>query len=251
MSDRHRLVFGLQPVRELLRAQKSEVVEVVVDERPSPKLEGLMRLAASRSAPIRSVSERELERLSKGGRHQGVIAVAAELRVLDEHDLLDAIDAEGGEPLVLALDGIMDPQNFGASVRSAVALGASYVVWPEHASAPLSAAMFRASAGAVEHATLVRVRALPEVMRQLRSRAFEVVVLDARGPSLLSEVNLTHATALVVGAEDRGSRPTVRREATHLARLPITDTVDSLNASVAAAIALYEANRQRSVATKQ
>jgi len=251
MKDR--LVLGLQPARELLRVRPEEVVEVLVDDKGGPKVEGLERLAASRGVSLRRTSTRELDRIAKGGRHQGVIATAAELPVLDKDDLLEAVDAwptDAPSPVVLALDGVMDPQNFGASVRSAVALGADFVIWPEHSSAPLSPAMFRASAGAVEHARLTRVHALPEVLRELRARAFEVVVLDPRGTMELSEVDLTLPCVLVIGAEDKGSRGPVKRESTRQARLPITDRIDSLNASVAAAVALYEARRQRVSPTK-
>jgi 23S rRNA (guanosine2251-2'-O)-methyltransferase len=243
-----RVVIGLQPVREVLRARGGEVRELQVEAGGGPKLDGLERLATGKGVPVRRVSGRELDALARGGRHQGAIALAPELAVLAEEELLAAVDAwsEPTPPLVLVLDGIMDPQNFGAVVRSAVALGASFVVWPEHASAPLSAAMFRASAGAVEHARLVRVRALPDLLRELRSRAFAVVVLDARGTSPIGAVDLTAPVALVVGAEDRGSRGPVRKEATALAHLPMSGTIDSLNASVAAALALYEVSRQRS-----
>jgi 23S rRNA (guanosine2251-2'-O)-methyltransferase len=243
-----RIILGLQPAREVLRAQRCKVHEVLLEAGGGPKLDGLERLATQRGAVVRRVGSRELDRLAKGGRHQGVIAFADDLEVLAKEDLLVAVDAwdEPAAPLVLALDGIMDPQNFGAAVRSAVALGASFVVWPEHASAPLSPAMFRASAGAVEHARLVRVRALPDILLELRARAFEIVVLDAQGTTDLAGVDLKLPAALVIGAEDRGSRGPVKRAATRIARLPMAPIIDSLNASVAAAIALYEARRQRS-----
>ncbi len=236
--------MGLQAVREALRAPKGTVRELLLEQPTNPKLDGLARLAESRAVPVRRMGRGDLDRLARGGRHQGVIADADDLRVLDRDELFEAL--EGVEnPTVMILDGIMDPQNFGAVVRSAVALGAPFVVWPEHASAPLTPATFRASAGAVEHATLCRVRALPDLLLGLRDRGFTVVVLDARGESALEAVDLTGPAAIVVGAEDKGSRPAVRRAATCLAKLPIAATIDSLNASVASAIALYEVGRQR------
>lgn len=238
--------MGIQPVREVIRARSSKVHEVLLEEGKNPKLDGLSKLASDNGAVVRRVPSRELDRIAKGGRHQGVIATADDLRVLAKEELLG--DLEGAEaPLVLILDGIMDPQNFGAAVRGAVALGARHVVWPEHASAPLSPAMFRASAGAVEHARLARVRALPDLIHDLVDRGFTVVVLDAKGESDIANVDLRGPVAIVVGSEDKGSRGAVRRAATTLARLPMTSTIDSLNASVASAIALYEVRRQRSV----
>lgn len=241
--------MGIQPVREVLRAGRSRLHEVLVEEGRNPKLEGLAKLATDKGCTVRRVPQRELDRLAKGGRHQGVIAEAEDLRVQTKEQLLAALDAataSGEKPTVLILDGIMDPQNFGAAVRGAVALGAGFVVWPEHSSAPLSPAMFRASAGAVEHASLTRVRALPDLIHDLVERGFTVVVLDAKGETDISGIDLASGpVAVVVGSEDKGSRGAVRRAASALVRLPMTGTIDSLNASVASALALYEIRRQR------
>ncbi len=239
--------MGLQAVRETLRAKGSSVHELVLEQPSNPKLDGLARLAESRGVRVRRISRGELDRMSRGAKHQGAIADAPDLRVLDRDELFGALEKKENA-LVMILDGIMDPQNFGAVVRSAVALGAPYVVWPAHSSAPLTPATFRASAGAVEHATLCRVHALPDLLLGLRDRGFTVVVLDARGESALEDLDLAGPVAIVVGAEDKGSRLAVRRAATHLARLPIQATIDSLNASVASAIALYEVGRQRRAA---
>src|SRR5262249_7892635 len=136
-------------------------------------------------------------------------------------------------------------QNFGALVRSAVALGATAILWPEHSSAPLSPAMFRASAGAVEHATLCRVASLPDALGALAARGAVTVALDAQGTSELRGLELRGPAVVVVGAEDKGTRRPVRRACQHLARLPMPGPIGSLNASVAGALALYEILRQR------
>jgi 23S rRNA (guanosine2251-2'-O)-methyltransferase len=158
---------------------------------------------------------------------------------------LDEIEI-GPDALVVALDELQDPQNFGAIVRSAVAMGATAIVWPEHRSAPLTPATFRASAGGVEHATLCRVSALPQALETLRARGVTVVGLDASVDTRIDAIDLTTPVALVVGAEDKGLRKTVKRACDHLAKLPMRGPVASLNASVATAIALYEVVRQRS-----
>ena len=151
----------------------------------------------------------------------------------------------GPGALVVALDELQDPQNFGAVIRSSVALGATAVLWPEHRSAPLSMATFRASAGAVEHATLCRVGSLPDALTKLRAAGLTAVGLDANGPDPLSAVDLSGPVVLVVGAEGKGLRRTVKSACDRLARLPMAGPIASLNASVAAAIALYETARQR------
>jgi 23S rRNA (guanosine2251-2'-O)-methyltransferase len=147
----------------------------------------------------------------------------------------------------------MDPQNFGAVIRSAVALGGRTILWPEHSSAPLSPATFRASAGAVEHAMLCRVPSLPDALNRLAEQGMTTIALDAGGPALLSEIDLKGPVAIVIGSEDKGARRAVRRACKHVARLPMSGPVASLNASVAGAIALYERamNGQRSLRQRQ
>jgi 23S rRNA (guanosine2251-2'-O)-methyltransferase len=147
--------------------------------------------------------------------------------------------------LIVALDGITDPQNLGAIIRCAVALGASGVLWGEHHSAPLGPATFRASAGAIEHARLCRVRSLRRAIEELGARKVRSVSLELGADLYLDAIDLTAPTLLVIGSEDRGVRPGVRQLCHAHARLRMESTIASLNASVAAALALYEAQRQR------
>ena len=235
-----RLVQGLQPAREAVHVHGKALEALLVEREAGPRLDGLVRLAEGLGVPVRRVSGAELDRLTAGGRHQGAVALAPELRLfrLDELEL-------GEAPLLVALDGIMDPQNFGAVVRSAVALGATAVLWPEHSSAPLTPATFRASAGAIEHAKLCRVRSLPDALEALAARGVRAYGLDASASVELGGVDLTGPTALVIGSEDRGLHRAVRRACAGLAKLPMGGPIGSLNASVAAALGLYEAKRQR------
>lgn len=235
-----RIVFGVQPVREAIRVHGAAIERVVIEHRPNPKLQGLAKFAEGRGVSVEYASRFDLDRAAGEGRHQGVLATVPDLSL---RKLVDV-------PIVptsvfVALDGIMDPQNFGAIVRSAVALGATGIVWPEHASAPLSPAMFRASAGAIEHAVLCRVPALPQAMSDLGERGVTVIGLDAQGPTELGAVDLRGPVAIVTGAEDKGARRTVLRACHHIARLPMNGPISSLNASVATALALYEILRQR------
>lgn len=237
------MVCGLQPVREAIRAHGEHLERVLVaarDREPSPQLEALARFAQDRGARVERPARAELDRLAHGVHHQGVVALAPELGMASLAEV--AIDAA---TLIVALDEVQDPQNFGAIIRSAVAMGATAVVWPEHRSAPLSAATFRASAGAVEHATLCRVPSLPPALDDLRARGVTVVGLDGSAEARIDRLDLGGAAALVVGAEGKGLRKTVKRVCDHLVRLPMPGPIDALNASVAVAIALYEAVRQR------
>lgn len=236
-----RLVCGLQPVREVIRAHGGRTLRVIVEHGDSPTLEAVARFATDHAIVVERASRAELERLASGARHQGVVAFAPELVV---HTSTAELGLEGA-PLFLCLDELEDPQNFGAIVRSAVAFSASAIVWPAHHSAPLSAATFRASAGAIEHATLVRVPALPTELATLKERGVEVIGLDADAKHALADLELEGPLAIVVGSEGKGLRKPVKQACTRLARLPMSRSIGSLNASVAAAIALYEVTRQR------
>jgi 23S rRNA (guanosine2251-2'-O)-methyltransferase len=235
-----RLVYGLQPVREAVRVHGAALERVVIELRPGPKIEALGRFAEGRGVTVETAPRAELDRRTGGGRHQGVLALAPELR-------LHGVDELPLEPtsIFVALDGIMDPQNFGAIVRSAVALGATAIVWPEHSSAPLTPATFRASAGAIEHAVLCRVSSLPEALGSLGESGVTVIGLDAQGPTTLGALDLRGPVAIVIGAEDKGARRGVLRACKHVAKLPMAGPIGSLNASVAGALALYEVLRQR------
>jgi 23S rRNA (guanosine2251-2'-O)-methyltransferase len=244
-DDRGRLVCGLQPVREAIRKHGAAIERVVIEGgtggrgEPSPQLEALSRFARDHGARVERSGRAELDRIAGGVRHQGAVAFAPPLPLQSVEDL------ELSAALVVALDEVQDPQNFGAVVRSGVAMGATAILWPEHRSAPLSPATFRASAGAIEHATLCRAGSLPAALESLRARGVSTVGLDPTAELLIDRVDLARPVALVVGAEDKGLRKTVKRSCDVLARLPMPGPIGSLNASVAVAIALYEAVRQR------
>jgi 23S rRNA (guanosine2251-2'-O)-methyltransferase len=238
-----RLICGLQPVREAIRKHGSALGRVLVEaggQTASPQLDALARFARDHGALVERPPRSELDRLAQGIRHQGAMAFAPELVIRRLHEL-----ELGDAPLVVALDELQDPQNFGAIVRSSVAMGATAIVWPEHSSAPLSPATFRASAGAVEHATLCRVTSLPHALEQLAEKGLVVVGLDMAGETTIDRVDLTGPAVLVAGAEGKGLRKTVKRACATVAKLPMAGPLGSLNASVSVAIGLYEAVRQR------
>jgi 23S rRNA (guanosine2251-2'-O)-methyltransferase len=238
MNDR--LVCGIQPVREAIAAH-GKLLRVMLDETASPQLDAVARFARDRGADVARVRRSELDRLSHGVRHQGVIAYAPPLRVRTEDELELADPA-----LIVVLDAIEDPQNFGAVIRSAVAFGADAVVWAQHGAAPLTPATFRASAGAVEHAQLCSVPSLPGALDALKARGLRIIGLDASATSSLEQETLVGPIALVLGAEGAGLHRSVRKACDVLARLPMRGPIASINVSAAAAVALYEARRQRS-----
>lgn len=241
-AEPERLVAGLQPVREAIRVHGERLGRVLVDDRKLPRLDAVARFATDRGVgSVARVPRRELDRLSGGAQHQGVLAFAPALALLGPAALW-------ADPHLLgvALDGIQDPQNFGAVIRSAVGIAGAAVLWGEHASAPLSTATFRASAGAIEHARLCRVKSLTGALAEAQQAGVQIVGLEARAERQLRELDLTAPTLLVIGSEGEGMARAVRRACTTLAQLLPMAHLDSLNASVACGIALYEAIRQRS-----
>jgi 23S rRNA (guanosine2251-2'-O)-methyltransferase len=239
-----RIVCGLQAVREAIRAHGSRLERVLVEaegRQTTPQLEALARFAGDHGAPVDRLARSELDRLARGVRHQGAIAFAPALAIVSLEDV-----PLGSDALVVALDEVQDPQNFGAVIRSAVAMGATAVVWPEHRSAPLSPATFRASAGAIEHATLCRVASLPPALDALRARGLTCIGLEMGGELPIARADLALPVVIAVGAEGKGLRKTVKRSCDALAHVPMPGPIDSLNVSAAVAIALYEAVRQRS-----
>lgn len=236
-----RLVLGLQPVRAAIRAHGPRLSAVMLEHEESPRLGSLARFARDqRVERVETVGRSLLDRLAGGTQHQGVAAWAPELPLIEFEPLL-------ADPTLLGvvLDRVQDPQNFGAVLRSAVGLGASCVIWGEHSSAPLGPGTLRAAAGAAEFVRLCRVSSVPGALQNAQSAGVSVVGLDAQAERPLSQVELTGPTLIVIGSEHEGMTPAVRKGCSSFARLVEPGAVESLNASVAAALALYEAKRQR------
>jgi 23S rRNA (guanosine2251-2'-O)-methyltransferase len=240
-----RVVYGVNPVRELLRAGGA-ITELWLADGARGATAEIERLARGGPARVRAAPRSRLDELAGTDRHQGVVALVADFAYEDLDDLLAAARATGEPPLLVVLDQIEDPQNLGAIIRSAHALGAHGVVIPRDRAAGVTAAVAKASAGAVEHTRVARVTNVAQALETLKEAGVWSVATDAAGDRTLAEVDLTGPTALVVGSEGKGVRPLVRRTADHVARIPMSGKVGSLNASAAAAICLYEAARQRS-----
>jgi 23S rRNA (guanosine2251-2'-O)-methyltransferase len=242
-----RTLYGVNPVRELLRAGGEGLSELWLLEGSDRgrAFADLARLAREHGAKVREAPRERLDRLSGTDRHQGVVAVVADYRYRELDELLEAAAAESAPPLLVVLDGIEDPHNLGAIIRSAHALGAHGVVIPKDRAVGITAVAAKASAGAVEHCPVARVTNLSQALEKVKQAAIWTVALAADGDDELTAVDLTIPTALVIGSEGAGIRPLVRRTCDRAARIPMHGKVGSLNASTSAAIALYEALRQR------
>jgi 23S rRNA (guanosine2251-2'-O)-methyltransferase len=246
-----RVVFGVRPVEELCRARPRAVQVVYVAEGTrSPEIERAVQAAKERGISVEMRPRRLVAELAGEGVHQGLLAITGEFQYYQPADLLTAAVAAGEEPLLVLLDGITDPHNLGAIVRSAEVLGAHGVIIPERGAAPVTPAAVKASAGATERLRIARATNLLKTIDGLRHRGVRVLGAGAGDGERLDQVDLTGPVALVVGAEGKGMREAVARRCDGLFHIPQRGTVASLNASVAAGIALYEAARQRQRAAK-
>jgi 23S rRNA (guanosine2251-2'-O)-methyltransferase len=253
-----RVVFGVRPVEELCRARPRDVqVVYVADGTRSPEIDQVVQGARERGITVEFRPRRMVAELAGDAVHQGLVAITGDFAYADLHGILAAAAAAHEPPLVVLLDGITDPHNLGAIVRSAEVLGAHGVVIPERGAAPVTPAAVKASAGATERTRIARVGNLLRTIDALRDRGVRVLGASAgtgaaRGATqvpLLSATDLRGAVGLVVGAEGKGMREAVARRCDGLFHIPQRGAVSSLNASVAAGIALYEAARQRSAAS--
>ncbi|TMA72154.1 MAG: 23S rRNA (guanosine(2251)-2'-O)-methyltransferase RlmB [Deltaproteobacteria bacterium] len=241
-----RFVYGVNPVLEALKAHPRDVVRVMLERgkegRRSQGADRVAEAAAKAGVRVEDVPQGDLAHRSRSGVHQGVGAELAEFRYAELEDILARAS---GSALLLLLDGVTDPQNLGALIRSAHAFGANGVVVPKDRAAGVTPASFKAAAGALEHCPLARVTNLARALEQLKEQGIWTVALAAEGDKELGEVDLTVPTALVLGSEGSGVRPLVRKTCDHLARIPIAGQVGSLNVAAAGAVALYEVARQR------
>ncbi len=230
-----RVVTGVRAVQEALRSRGTQIQALYIAEDARRALSQLADEAARGGVRVESKSPSELDALAEGHKHQGVVAITGEFDYADFDQLLAA------EPrLLLALDQVTDPHNFGAIVRSAVAFGVDGILTLKKRAAPVTPVVVRASAGATEHARIAKVTNLARTLADLAKRDFQVVGLDAEGEHEIGQLPpAPFGRVLVVGAEGKGLRRLVRERCTHLARIPMGGPVASLNASVAAAIALY------------
>lgn len=240
MSDH--LVTGRRFVLEALRA--GTVREVRIERGLARKLEDVVSACKRAGVPFVEVERAALDEWCGEVRHQGVVGVGGERLYTDLETLAEVEEA----PLLVALDEITDPHNLGAIIRSAVAFGATGLILPEHRSASITPVVVRASAGATEHARIARVTNLQRALQDLAQRGLQIVGLDAEGDISLDALGQAPTgRVVVIGSEGRGLRRLVRARCEVLARIPQAGPVASLNASVAAGIALYEASRHRRV----
>ncbi len=246
----HLYLAGINPILEALKSDDAALEKIFV-RHGSKHPASLTSLARQRMIPLSTLSNEKFDRLAKQigahKHHQNVIALRRAYRTLSWDHVL-ALITRIPPPIVVACDQITDPHNFGAIIRSAAAAGADAVIAPVHNSAPLTPATMAAASGAIEHIPIVRVRSLVTALADARERGFQIIGTAADGEHLYTMLRYDQPLIVVIGSEASGIRQSIRRLCHTFVRIPLARPIESLNASVAAAIVLFEIQRQRTTA---
>ncbi|MBW2259170.1 MAG: 23S rRNA (guanosine(2251)-2'-O)-methyltransferase RlmB [Deltaproteobacteria bacterium] len=243
MSD---LLYGIHPLCEALSAGRRKVKRIYVSKgRGTKGVQTLLGGARDGGVPVEYKAPDYFRSRLGDCVHQGVAAEVGKFSLADENIILKKAETDGELPLILALDGIVDPQNLGSLVRTALGMGFHGVVLPKARCAPLSPAVSKASAGAMEHMLFARVPNLVGALQRFKKDGLWVVGAHGGSAQAVDQVDFNMGLVLVIGGEGKGIRPLVRKTCDYLVSVPQKKIVDSLNAAVAGAIVMYEIVRQR------
>lgn len=240
--DTSLVTYGRNSVMEFLRAGKVRQI-YLKSGRHDERLQEILEEAKSRAVPIKEVEEEELDSMSGGVVHQGIAALLFPYEYQDMNAVIKKW--EGKDPIFILLDGVEDVRNLGAIVRTAECAGAACVLLPNHKSSPVTAAAMKTAAGAFAYLPVCRIGNIQQTLKYLKEKGFWVVGTDMDEESLYYEANLKGPLVIVMGAEGKGMSPLTRRMCDFCVRIPMKGKVSSLNVSVAAALLLYEAVKQR------
>lgn len=244
MSDES-IITGRNSVTEALRAGRSITKLYIAAGNDAPPLLRIQKMASERDILVERVSAKILNHIVPGNRHQGVVAFAAPVAYADLTDVLADVEAAGRVPFLVLLDGIEDVHNLGAIIRTAECAGVDAVLLPKRRSAPINETVGKTSAGAVEYMPIVQIGNTTQTLKKLQKRGFWVIGADMDGSTDYFHSSLTEPIVLVIGSEGRGISHLVKETCDVLVQIPMFGHVNSLNASVAAALLMYEAVRQR------
>jgi 23S rRNA (guanosine2251-2'-O)-methyltransferase len=231
--------MGVHPVLEALRAHRPLERVLIAKGISGPRMQQIIDLCRELSIPVRFEPRDALDRIAGSAAHQGVVALGAAQRHAELEDVLE------GARLIVVLDGVEDPHNLGAIIRTAHAAGADAIVVPERRAAGLTETVSKAAAGALEHLPVARVSNVSRALELLKARGFWIYGLDERGDQDYAGAEYAAPTAFVLGGEGKGLHELVRRHCDFLVRIPLAGQISSLNVSVAAGIVLFEWKRRQ------
>jgi 23S rRNA (guanosine2251-2'-O)-methyltransferase len=239
-------IFGVNPVAEALRAGRPIQRLLMAEQRKADRdVQAILRLAKEKGVEVRITTRDALNREAPNGLHQGVIAFVAATEYAQFEDLLELPAKRGETPLFLVLDGVEDPRNLGAILRTAETAGVHGVIIPERRAVGLTETVAKTAAGALEYVPVAKVVNLVNTIEALKKNGIWVAGAEAGGDVVFWEADFTRPTALVLGGEGKGVRRLVRDHCDYIVSLPLMGKINSLNVSVAAGVLLYELRRQR------
>lgn len=238
-------IFGKHPILEKLEHNPKSIEKIFIKETLDPKMaQEVKNLASKAKVPFVFVPERKLEDLTLGGVHQGLVALVAPIHYLELNSWLESVkDIEN--PCVLLLDELEDPHNVGAIIRTAVAAGVHGIIMPKHRQAPLAGAAYKSSAGLMDKIPLIRVTNVNDSIRTLKENKFWIVGLDQNAKETIWSQDLDMSTCFIIGSEGDGMRLKTKELCDFLVNIPMDKKAESLNASVSAAVVMYEWKRRR------
>ncbi len=240
------ILYGINPVFEALKADRRKIVEIYIAEnKTSGRIAKVVKLAESKNIPVKKVNTEQLKSIAGASQHQGISAKAKPYIMAGLTDIIGSEPKNVDRRFLLMLDNMLDPRNLGAIIRTALGVGIDGIIIPKDRSAMPTPAVSRTSAGAIEHVCLIRVTNMVDTIRILKQQGVWIVGLDKGAEKTVYSSDLTGSIAIVIGGEEKGIRPLVKKNCDFLVSIPQMGQVNSLNASVAAAIAMYEAFRQR------
>ena len=243
-ADRRELLYGLHAVREALKAGARPIHRLVV-LRPDRQFADLVRVAKAKGIPVHIEPPAAFDRLVAHGKHQGVVAFVAAKSYSTTEDILERARRKGESPFVVILDGVEDPHNLGAVLRTAEAAGVHGVFIPERRAVGLTSVVAKVSAGAIDHIPVGRVGNLTHLIAELKERGLWVYGVEPTASESYAAIDMTGPVAFVLGGEGEGIRPGLLKVCDGLIRIPMKGNVESLNVSAAVAVVLYEGVRQR------
>jgi len=242
--EKKEMIYGTRAVIEAIRAGRDIESVLVQKGLRNDLVNELINEAQKFNVPFSFVPEQKLAGLSSKN-HQGVIALLSTVQFQSLENIVHAVFSDGGEPFILILDRVTDVRNFGAIVRTAETAGIHAILIPEKGSAPISADAMKTSAGALNYVPVCRTKNLRLTIKELKNSGLKIVACTERGADVIFKTDLTGPLGLIFGSEEDGVSPELLKDADYLAKIPMVGQIHSLNVSVAAGIALYEAVRQK------
>ena len=243
------ILYGIHPVFEALKAGRRDFFEIyIAKDKTSKRIDKLVAIAESIKVPVERVEPLTLKSMTGTDLHQGLGARTGPFPISEISDIFDGVRSNDANHLLLLLDNIMDPHNLGALIRTALCVGVDGIIIPRDRSVPPTPTVSKSSAGALEHIRLARVTNMVNTIKALKEKGLWIAGMEKTSDKSIFFSDLTGPVAIVIGGEEKGMRPLVKKHCDFLMSIPQTGQVNSLNASVAGAVVMYEAFRQRLLA---